>query len=85
MNYLGRDRQGKFAWGLSSPRWVVVICGYPGLGPLTSKLPADGLGDPQNARIERRGSTRSVIICGVKSLSFVFLRHSDAPSLGSNG
>jgi hypothetical protein len=61
----------------------VVIRGGGGLGPLAGKLSAYGLGNPQNARIERLTGARSVIVRGVKSLSFVFLRHSGAPSLGS--
>jgi hypothetical protein len=63
----------------------VVIRGGGGLGPLAGKLSAYGLGNPQNARIERLTGARSVIVRGPKSLSFVFLRHSGAPSLGSNG
>jgi hypothetical protein len=70
-------------WSGLPRHWLVIIGGGAALGLLAGELSAYCLGDPQDARIERRNGARSVVVRGVKSLSFIFSQ-SDAPSLGSS-
>ena len=66
---------------LSWPRFVVIGGGWR-LGLLASELSADGFCNPQNARVKRLTGARSVVIGRTRPVSFLFHRHSDAPSSG---
>jgi hypothetical protein len=72
----------RFPTLLSSP-WFVVIGGGRRLTLRTSKLSADGFGDPPNAGIEGLAAGRSVVVRRTRPLPFLFLCHADAPSSGS--